>query len=98
MQTAHSATTPVYSPTLEEWRLHAGIDIVTEEGAPVFAAAGGVVSAVYVHPLLGQTVEITHKDNVKSVYRNLSPDGIVALGKTVISGERIGTVGDSAIA
>ena len=29
----HSDTTPVYSTTLEEWRLHTGIDIMTEEGA-----------------------------------------------------------------
>jgi murein DD-endopeptidase MepM/ murein hydrolase activator NlpD len=42
-------------------------------------------------------VEITHKDNVKSVYQNLSPEASVSVGKTVLAGEKIGTVGDSAI-
>ncbi len=93
----HSTSTPAYSVTLEEWRIHTGIDISTAESADVFAAADGTVSAVYSSPLLGKTVEITHEGGIKTVYSNLSGDVIVAEGITVKSGDRIGCVGDSAI-
>jgi murein DD-endopeptidase MepM/ murein hydrolase activator NlpD len=93
----HSTTTPVYSETLEEWRIHTGIDISTEEGAEVFAAAAGEVTKVYSHPLLGNTVEITHADGAKTVYSNLTADKTVAVGAKVASGEKIGVVGYSAI-
>ncbi len=93
----HSTDVPVYSTTLEEWRIHTGIDVSTAEGADVFAAAAGNVSKVYSDPLLGKTVEITHKDGSKSLYSNLSADGLVSVGKEVTSGEKIGVVGDSAI-
>ncbi len=93
----HSTSTPVYSETLEEWRIHTGIDISTAEGADVFAAAAGEVSKVYSDPLLGQTVEITHADGSLSRYSNLSKDGIVKAGTKVVSGAKIGVVGDSAI-
>ena len=93
----HSTDVPVYSTTLEEWRIHTGIDVSVTEGADVFAAAAGNVSKVYSDPLLGKTVEITHKDGSKSLYSNLSADGLVSVGKEVTSGEKIGVVGDSAI-
>lgn len=93
----HNATTPVYSETLEEWRIHTGIDISTEEGAQVFAAAAGEVTKVYSHPLLGNTVELTHADGSKTVYSNLTADKTVAVGAKVNSGEKIGVVGYSAI-
>ena len=94
---AHSTTTPVYSVTLEEWRIHTGIDISTKEGQDVFAAAAGKVTAVRNDPLLGKTVEITHEDGMVSVYSNLSGEGLISLGTEVRSGERIGFVGDTTI-
>ena len=95
---SHSLTQPVYSETLEEWRVHAGIDISTDESAPVFAAANGTVSAIYNHALLGHTVEITHEGNVKTLYSNLSPDdAYVSVGDEVGVGARIGTVGDTSV-
>ena len=94
----HSTTTPVYSTTLEEWRIHTGIDIMTEESAEVFAAEAGEVSNVYKDPLLGSSIEITHADGMKSVYKNLSADSIsVKAGDKVVRGQSIAKVGDSAI-
>lgn len=95
---SHSTTVPVFSNTLEEWRIHTGIDILTDEGAQVAAAAAGTVSAVYYDPMLGNTVELTHSDTHKSYYSNLDPDSIsVAVGDSVASGAALGKVGDSAI-
>ena len=94
----HSLTVPVFSPTLEEWRVHSGIDIGCEEGAEVFAAFDGTVSEVYTDPLLGCTVVIDHGSDVKSIYSNLAADeSLVKVGAKVGEGEKIGTVGDTSL-
>ena len=95
----HNATVPVFSDTLGAWRIHTGIDICTDEGADVFAAANGEVTKVYSDELLGLSVEITHGNNIKTVYSNLADDGSVAVsvGDTVKRGDRLGTVGDTSI-
>lgn len=93
----HDSENPVYSETLEEWRIHTGIDISVADGADVYAAAAGEVTKVYSDPLLGKTVEITHSDGSKTRYSNLSAEGLCAVGDQVVSGEKIGSVGDSAI-
>jgi len=93
----HSLTVPVFSETLEAWRIHTGIDISCEEGAPVFAAADGEVTRVYNDPMLGTTVEIRHADGMLTRYSNLSGEGLVSVGTEVESGAEIARVGDSAI-
>ena len=91
--------TPVFSNTLGEWRLHLGIDIVTDEDAPVFAAEDGIITGIYKDARFGFTVEITHDNEHKTVYSNLKNDNPVSLevGDEVAKGDRIGTVGDSAM-
>lgn len=94
----HSLEVPVFSVTLGEWRVHTGIDISCEEGAGVFASEAGVVSAIYSDPMLGYTVEITHKGDIKTRYSNLSSDiGELRVGDTVASGDKIGCVGDTSV-
>ena len=94
----HSLEMPVFSITLGEWRVHTGIDISCEEGSGVFASEAGVVSAIYSDPMLGYTVEITHRDNIKTRYSNLSNDiGDLKVGDTVACGDRIGAVGDTSV-
>lgn len=95
----HSHDTPVFSDTLEEWRVHTGIDISTADGAEVLAAADGMVSAIYDDPMLGRTVEITHTQNIKTVYCNLTVEdaAFISVGDYVKRGDRIGTVGDTSI-
>ena len=99
MMTGHSHDTPVFSTTLEEWRVHTGIDISTADSAAVLAAADGVVSAMYDDPMLGRTVVITHTQNIKTVYSNLTVGdaAFVKVGDEVKRGDRIGTVGDTSI-
>ena len=95
---SHSTTTPVFSNTLDEWRIHTGLDISAEDGAEVCSAAAGVVSKVYNDPMLGQTVEITHSDTHKSYYSNLDRDTVKCKeGDSVISGQVIGYIGDTTI-
>ena len=95
--TAHSTSIPVFSETLEEWRIHTGIDISCTEGADVFACEEGVVSAVWSDALLGQTVEITHEGGIKTLYSNLDATSLPTVGVSVERGEKIGTVGYTSV-
>ena len=95
---SHSATVPVFSETLDEWRIHTGIDVSTEEGANVVAVEAGEVVAVYKHPMLGYTVEVKHSDTHKSVYQNLNADSVsVKVGDNVSRGDVIACVGDTTV-
>ena len=94
----HSLSVPVFSETLLEWRVHTGIDVMTAEGAEVFAAASGVVEKAFADPLFGYTVIIRHTDTVTSVYSNLDEKEIaVSVGDEIERGAFIGKVGDSSV-
>lgn len=94
----HSLEVPVFSNTLNEWRVHTGIDISAEEGSEVYSAAAGTVTKVYSDPFLGKSVEISHGNGVVSIYSNLSAEGLaVSEGQIVASGDKIGTVGDTSL-
>ena len=95
----HSVDTQVFSNTMQDWRVHLGIDLATEADAPVYAAADGTVARVWEDPMMGQCVAIRHSGECLTVYKNLSStlaDGIAA-GATVARGQILGTVGDSAL-
>ena len=94
----HSLEMPVFSITLGEWRVHTGIDISCNEGAGVFASEAGIVTGIYTDPMLGYTVEITHKNDIKTRYSNLASDlGGLKVGDEVSIGDKIGVVGDSSV-
>ena len=94
----HSLEVPVFSITLGEWRVHTGIDISCDEGAGVFASEAGVVTGIYSDPMLGFTVEITHRGDLKTRYSNLSSDvGDLKVGDEVALGDKIGVVGDTSL-
>lgn len=95
----YSADIPVFSLTMEDYRVHCGIDIGAEAGTDVMAAADGKISKVFYDPMMGQTVEITHDGGYVSVYKNLRtklPVGTVE-GASVSAGDVIGYVGDTAL-
>ena len=95
----HDLTTPVYSSTMQEYRVHRGVDIAAELGTPVCAVADGTVKDVYKDPLMGWCVSLSHKGNAESLYCNLS-EGVkdsLAVGASVKSGQVIGAVGESAL-
>ena len=95
----HDATQQVYSSTLKDHRVHLGIDIVTSEGASVYAAADGKIDKIWEDPLLGQCIAIAHGGDSYTIYKNLSatlPEGI-AQGVSVRAGQLIATVGDTAM-
>ncbi len=89
----YSASTPVYNPTMDDWRVHTGIDIAAEEGEAVCAVAAGTVCKVYTDYFKGNVVEIQHLDGRISVYCGLADHPSAAVGDTVTAGTVIGSVG-----
>lgn len=87
----------VYSKTLEQWRVHPGIDIAADRGTPVKAVADGVISDVRNDKFYGISVVIDHGDGLKTLYRNLASDEAVAVNQKVKQGEIIGSIGNTAM-
>ena len=87
----------MYSKTTDDWRTHAGVDMVGCLGEPVMAITAGTVSQIYDDELYGTTVVITHADSVSSRYSNLSVVPTVTVGQEVAAGDVIGAVGDTAL-
>ena len=87
----------VYSKTLEQWRVHPGIDLAADRGTPVKAVADGVISEVRNDKFYGISVVIDHGDGLKTLYRNLASDEVVAVNQKVKQGEIIGSIGNTAM-
>ncbi len=83
---------------LGEWRTHDGIDIASQIGSEIKAAADGKVVSVTKDPLWGTVVEIEHKGNISSIYCGLSEETPVKVGDEVKSGDVIGTLGETNLA
>lgn len=86
----------VYSKTMEDWRAHTGIDYAAEDGDDVCAAWDGKVTKVYKDKLWGYCIEIEHKSNLISKYKNLKKKTDVKKGDKVKAGQIIAKVGKSA--
>ena len=95
---AFSVDALVYSPTLEDWRTHDGIDIAGALGESVLAACSGTVRAVTEDPLMGTQVVIDHEGGYQTTYANLQSQPPVAPGDAVSAGQIVGAVGDTAAA
>lgn len=95
----YSDSVPVFSQTMNDYRTHLGVDILSPLGTEVKAVADGVVTNVWKDPFMGTCITVEHSGNAVSVYKNLDPevkDGII-IGASVKAGDVIGAVGESAM-
>ncbi len=86
-----------YNATTRDWRVHNGVDIAAEEGSSVCAAADGTVYTVYEDETMGMTVVIRHQDGYVTRYSSLAQEVSVKAGDSVSMGQKIGTVGTTAL-
>ena len=96
---SHTVDVPVYSLTMNDYRTHSGVDIVSTAGATVCAAADGIINEIWEDPMMGTCLSIEHAGGAYSIYKNLSPqlpESVVA-GARVKAGEKIASVGESAL-
>lgn len=91
-----SGSTPVFSESLGDWRLHQGVDFITETSVEVTAAADGIVEDVYDDGLMGTTVLILHADGTRTLYQSLDINPEVIKGMSVTRGYVIGRTGTTA--
>ncbi len=95
----HDPTLQVSSNTMNDYRVHIGVDIVTNEAAPVYAAADGKIDKIWEDVRMGYCIAVKHSGDCYTIYKNLAetlPDGI-AEGVSVRSGQLIASVGESAM-
>lgn len=68
----HDLDNAVFSLTMNDYRVHNGIDIECAAAADVVSCAYGTVKTAGYDPFMGYTVIIDHGDGLISCYRNLS--------------------------
>ena len=84
-------------PILGYERMHNGIDMACDEGTPIYASRGGVVTvADYQAGGAGNYVQIDHGDGFKSIYMHMTRY-IVSPGQYVAPGQIIGYVGNTGL-
>ena len=95
----HSVDVQVFSQTMQDWRVHLGVDIATSAGADVLSVADGSVARIWEDPMMGWCVAVEHSGECVTVYKNLAKELAegLAVGVTVKKGEVLGRVGDTAL-
>ena len=68
VQKSFSAQAPVYSVTMNDWRIHRGTDFAGEEGQVVKAVAKGTVVSVEDSEMWGTVITIDHGVGVQTKY------------------------------
>lgn len=87
----------IFHATTQDWRVHNGVDLAAEVGQNVRAPRGGTVTGVYDDEYYGTTVVIKHDGGYVSQCSNLAAETMVQAGDTVLPGDVIGTVGETAL-
>ena len=86
----------VRNETTGTWATHNGTDIAAEVGSDVYSVSAGEVTSVDNDPLWGVTVTVDHHNGYVSRYCGLSQALSVQKGDTLVSGDLIGTIGNTA--
>ena len=73
---------------------HAGLDFKGPIGAPIYAAASGVVSFAGVRSGYGNCIEVDHGNGLMTRYAHMSAFR-AAIGQPVAAGDLIGAIGNS---
>lgn len=95
---AFSVDELAYNPTLEDWRIHDGVDIAAASGSAVLSACNGTVLSVREDAMMGTTVVVEHAGGYQTTYANLQSNPPVAAGEIVSAGQILGAVGTTAAA
>ncbi len=94
---SYSGDVPVFNPTMQDWRVHTGTDLLAPVGSEVMAVATGEVIGIDNDYFKGTTVTVLNADGVEVRYCGLDGNISVAVGRVVAAGDIIGRVGESAL-
>jgi murein DD-endopeptidase MepM/ murein hydrolase activator NlpD len=73
---------------------HEGVDFSANAGAPIYAAAGGIVLYSAFHPQYGNMVEVDHGSGLVTRYAH-AQKRLVKMGDVVMKGSKIAEVGST---
>lgn len=83
----------LYCKTLNQWQTHGGVDFAVSKGDEVLCVLDGTISAVYSDPLWGNCVEVTHSDDLVSLYAGFEDVEGLKAGTAVKQGQVLGKAG-----
>lgn len=85
-----------FHPILKTYRMHTGMDYAAPTGTPIVAPSDGVVSFVGTKGGYGQTVMLSHRKGMETLYAHMSKfESGITNGKSVKAGQVIGYVGST---
>lgn len=90
----YSGDAVVYSNTMQDWRVHTGVDFGDNRGQSVLAMADGTVTDVREDVLWGVVVTIDHGDGIAARYCGLEKGSTPEVDTEVERGVVIGKVGE----
>ncbi len=90
----YSGSVAVKSKTMNDWRIHTGVDFKAEKGQEIKAVQSGAVLAVYNNSLWGTIIEIDHGAGIVARYCGLDEEIKVSANDVVEAGQTIGYIGD----
>lgn len=88
-----SDTTLQYSNTYDDYRLHAAVDITSEESKTVTSCGDGIVTDITNDSLYGWTITIDHGNGVIAKYCGFNEKVRVKVGSIVSSTTPLGEIG-----
>ena len=88
----YSGSVAVKSKTMNDWRVHSGIDFEAKEGQEIKAVQSGAVLAIYNSSLWGTIVEIDHGAGIVARYCGLGEKLKVSANDVVEAGQTIGFI------
>lgn len=91
----YNPNTPVYNPTMGDWRTHAAIDFSGDSGTQVKSIATGKVTKIYDDAMYGTVVEIDHGNEVVARYCGINKETLeIKENSSVNAGSLIGYLGE----
>ena len=90
----YSDSVAVKSKTMNDWRVHNGVDFSAKAGDEVKAVQSGAVLAIYNSSLWGTIVEVDHGAGVVARYCGLAEKLTVSANDVIEAGQTIGYVGN----
>lgn len=92
VQKDFSGDSLVYCKTMDDWRVHNGVDISCEDDSVISAVAAGTVSSAAKDDRYGNVVIVRHPDGSMAYYCGLE-DMSVRDGEEIKAGQKLGIVG-----
>lgn len=85
------SSSPVYDETMEDWRIHKGVDFLMEQGEEVKSIGNGKVSKVIFDPTWGYCIEVNYGE-FTARYCGIEQGSAVGIDDIVSKGDTIGKV------